>query len=166
MAIDPSWKSFLVYLRIVVNKEAWIMDYLVDEGGGIHWNVIFCHSFNDWEMEMVLYFFHELYECKISLQENDTLMWCNDPKGSFSVKSFYSSLSSDMGIFLLAKNIWIPWVPPKVAFFAWVASHNKCLTIDNLVKMRWELPNRCIMCREAAESVDHLFIHCGVARCL
>lgn len=93
-------------------------------------------------------------------------MWSKDPKGLFSRKSFYSSLGLNMEVFQLAKNIWIPSVPSKVAFFSWLVAHNKYLTINNLVRMKWELPNRCIMCRKVVESVDHLFIHCEVAKSL
>lgn len=47
--------------KIVANKEAWIMDYIVDGSGGIYWNIIFYRHFNDWELEVVLNFFHQLY---------------------------------------------------------------------------------------------------------
>lgn len=65
----------------------------------------------------MLNYFHELYECKISLQGNGTLRWSKDPTGLFSMKSFYSSLDYNMEVFQPAKNIWIPSVPSNIAFF-------------------------------------------------
>ena len=51
-------------------------------------------------------------------------------------------------------------------FFAWEATWGKILTLDRLQKRGWQLPNRCFLCACEAESVDHLLIHCSVARVL
>ena len=51
-------------------------------------------------------------------------------------------------------------------FFAWEATWGKILTLDRLQKRGWQLPNRCFLCACEAESVDHLLIHCTVARVL
>lgn len=38
--------------------------------------------------------------------------------------------------------------------------------MDHLATRGWYMPNRCILCKQDAETVDHLFIHCSVARSL
>jgi hypothetical protein len=42
----------------------------------------------------------------------------------------------------------------------------KVLTLDNLRKRQLTMINRCCMCKSDGETVDHLFLHCEVARAL
>jgi len=53
-----------------------------------------------------------------------------------------------------------------VAFFAWTAALGKILTLDNLRKKRVIVIDRCCMCKMNGETVDHLLLHCEVARVL
>ena len=55
---------------------------------------------------------------------------------------------------------------PKWVFFAWEASWGKVLTLDQLKKRGWILANRCFLCCEEEETIDHILIHCTRVRVL
>ena len=111
--------------------------------------------------------FMELMENIYNFKEvgtgEDGMVWCGEPKGIFSVSSFYKFLSSKDRPGFSWQSIWIPGVPTKVAFFVWLAALDRVLTIDNLIRRRLVLVNWCCMCQKDAESISHLLLHCPVA---
>ena len=56
--------------------------------------------------------------------------------------------------------VWNQLVPTKVGFFVWEAWWGKVLTLDQLKRRGFSLANRCYLCGEEEENVDHLLIHC------
>lgn len=54
----------------------------------------------------------------------------------------------------------------KVAFFIWTASIRKILMPDSLRKRDIIVMEWCCMCKKNGKTVDHLFLHCEVARAL
>ncbi|CAN1761072.1 hypothetical protein LINPERHAP1_LOCUS7778 [Linum perenne] len=60
-----------------------------------------------------------------------------------------------------AELIWSRCAPSKVQFFCWLVFKNSIATTDNLQRRGFLLPNHCVLCEKAAESVDHIFIHCA-----
>uniref|UniRef100_A0A2N9FRJ8 Reverse transcriptase domain-containing protein n=1 Tax=Fagus sylvatica TaxID=28930 RepID=A0A2N9FRJ8_FAGSY len=60
--------------------------------------------------------------------------------------------------------IWGVKAPPRVAFFMWTVAWGRILTCDNLKQRGLVLAGWCCMCKNADESVNHLLLHCGVAR--
>ena len=94
------------------------------------------------------------------------MLWKETTNGIFSVKFIYNDLSSRrVGLFPHGL-IWSPSVPTKVSFFAWEASWGKVLTLDQLKKRGRVLANRCFLCCEEEESIDHIPMHCSKARVL
>ena len=55
---------------------------------------------------------------------------------------------------------------PKISFFAWEAMWGKALTLDMVQKRGWALENRCFMCLEKEENINHLLFHCSRTRAL
>ena len=62
------------------------------------------------------------------------------------------------------KGIWGVKAPPRVSFFMWTVAWGWILTCDNLKKKGFVLASWCCMCKNAEETVDHLLLHCWVAR--
>ena len=38
------------------------------------------------------------------------------------------------------------------------------LIVDTLMKRGWSMVNRCSICKDSEESIDHVLIHCGKTR--
>ena len=51
-------------------------------------------------------------------------------------------------------------MPPKVCFFAWDVWWGKVLTMEHLKKRGFQMANKCPLCGEAEEDLNHLLIHC------
>ena len=62
--------------------------------------------------------------------------------------------------------IWNPVVPQKIGVFAWEAAWGKVLTLDQLKRRGMTFANRCFMCEEEEETIDHLLIHCKFTKML
>ena len=92
-------------------------------------------------------------------------MWWQ-PSGSsiFQVRSYYQVLSNTAGVMFPWKCIWRSKVPPRVNFFIWTAALGKILTADNLRRRHVILVSWCCMCKGDGETIDHLFLHCKVAK--
>ena len=84
----------------------------------------------------------------------------------FSVKSMYKGLEGSLALDFPHRLVWNPVVPPKTGVFAWEAAWGKVLTLDQLKRRGMTFANRCFMCEEEEETIDHLLIHCKIAKML
>jgi hypothetical protein len=105
-----------------------------------------------------------IYSATVEGNGVDTLCWQRKSKGGFTMKSFYQSLSPSPHRMFPWKGVWNPRVPPRVAFFLWATVLGKILTAENLRKRHIIIVSWCCMCKSDGESIDHLFIHCPVAK--
>ena len=54
----------------------------------------------------------------------------------------------------------------RICFFAWEVTWAKILTLDQLKKGEWRIPNRCYLFKIEDGTSDHILIHCLKARLL
>ena len=94
------------------------------------------------------------------------MVWNETKDGIFSVKSCFNSLDHSSAVPFPWRIIWSTFVPTKVGFFAWEASWGKVLTQDQLKRRGWNLANRCPLCCDEEETINHILIHCSKAKVL
>nr|GLL45961.1 uncharacterized protein LOC109163410 [Ipomoea trifida] len=93
----------------------------------------------------------------------DALYWPTSPGGMFSVREAYRYIvggdSSDD-----VDWVWKVKTAERCRMFLWLAVKNKLLT--NAVRARRQLTDEdgCTACGEYCESIDHILMHCDVAR--
>lgn len=55
------------------------------------------------------------------------------------------------------KRVWFQETPPTINFLVWLVSGNRVLTLENLLKHKYNLANICVLCGYAEMTVRHLF---------
>ena len=73
-------------------------------------------SFQNWELEEATCFLECISALKVQ-EEWDSLVWKNEGRGKFSVKSYYKSLRAENNILFLANEIWGSCAPLRSRFF-------------------------------------------------
>lgn len=100
----------------------------------------------------------------------DARTWKQDKSGTFTLKSCFAQLAGgeDDPRLEAFKSIWKIHSPSKVKFVCWLISLGKMNVYEVLQRRRPNVPMApqwCIMCKQAAESIDHLFLHYPWLRC-
>ena len=126
----------------------------------------FLRPFNDWEVEEVEKLLLIIQGKRLNADLEDRMVWKESKDGIFSVKSCFNSLDHSSAVPFPWRIIWSTFVPTKVGFFAWEASWGKVLTQDQLKRRGWNLANRCPLCCDEEETINHILIHCSKAKVL
>ncbi|XP_024967329.1 uncharacterized protein LOC112507122 [Cynara cardunculus var. scolymus] len=107
------------------------------------------------------------YETNLSNKEDQWICTLDDT-GAFSVTRMRALIDSK---YLRKDNhptSWNKLIPSKVKIHIWRTCRDKLPTLDNLVKRGITVDtNKCILCKEEAEDVNHIFLGCkktGVVR--
>ena len=96
----------------------------------------------------------------------DQVVWTKSKDGRFSVKSLHKALELERQGDFPARVIGDSLVPLRVSFFAWEATWKNVLTLDQIKRRGCPLANRCYLCLSEEESIDHILLHCELARSL
>ena len=139
-----------------------VWDPLAERGSSPY----FSRALNDWEVEEAERFLEHLHGKRALGDVEDMVVWTETKSGKFSAKSLYLALEADCPVMFPFSCIWNGWVQPKISFFAWEAAWGKALTLDLVQKRGWSLANRCFMCLEKEETINHLLLHCSKIRAL
>ena len=91
------------------------------------------------------------------------MCWIPREENGFMVNDYYRILVGPTIYGFPWRIIWKQKIPSRVAFFVWTIALGKCLTVDNLWKMKVWILDWCYICKSNGESVDHLLLHCPVA---
>ena len=107
-----------------------------------------------------------LHHNRVIEDVEDMVSWTETKSGKFSVKSLYLALEAGCLTRFPSGLIWNENVQPKISCFAWEATWGKALTLDMVQKRGWALANRCFLCLENEETIDHLLLHCSRTKVL
>ena len=159
-------EAFPTLFNLSVNKDSWVAKAWEENEVGGSWAPRFNRHLNDWQVGEVESLLGKLLPMTIRRGVNYSLRWKENKNGTFSVKSFYSSLSRGIKTPFPARTIWTPWVPIRASFFGWEAAWSRLLTTDRLKRFGWSIPNRCFLCKNEEETIDHLLLFCEKTRML
>ena len=158
--------TFPNLFRMTAQKDARVADLWNWDSGEGGWNPIFLRFFNDWELEEVVRFLQVLYRTQIRPLKEDKIIFKGSRNDVFSVSSMCRVLDCSPQVAFPSRLIWNPVLPPRLSFFGWEASWGKVLTLDQLKRRGRALANRCFLCEEDEEDINHLLLHCKKARML
>jgi hypothetical protein len=51
------------------------------------------------------------------------------------------------------------WALPKCRFFIWLVAQKRCWTTDRLAKRGLNHSEKCLLCDQGEETLDHLLVH-------
>lgn len=91
-------------------------------------------------------------------------LWTPSASRCYSSKSAYERFFVGSVAFKPAKRVWKTWGPPKCKFFIWLASLNRCWTVDWLARRGLEHLELCLLCDQKEETVQHLLVACAFGR--
>ncbi|XP_020211099.1 uncharacterized protein LOC109795944 [Cajanus cajan] len=122
----------------------------------------------EWEIQLEQQLMQQLLECSPRAEQVDSWWWLGEPSGTYTVRSAYSAITSEVvvGSNNGAPNIiWSIPAPPKVKIFAWRMMSRGLPTVDNLASRSITISDNdalCVFCKQDIETDYHLFCTCSV----
>ena len=75
----------------------------------------------DWEMKQFDIFWNLIHSMTFTGEGHDKLCWRSTKSKDFKVSEYYLSLFSTPDTLFPWKPVWHSKIPPRVAFFSWIA---------------------------------------------
>ncbi|XP_050238299.1 uncharacterized protein LOC126687786 [Mercurialis annua] len=97
---------------------------------------------------------------RINDDREDTVKWILNRDGAFTISSAWKHFRVNHEKVPWWKVIWSPSFVPIQSFIAWLAVRKKLKTRDKLKKLACVEEDRCVLCNEESESIEHLFFNC------
>ena len=133
------------------------------------WNLHLRRGVSEREMAEQSILLSSLEKVRVRRVLENRWVWEKENSGLFTCKSLFLSLI-DKPSYNPTKFyhfIWKILIPNKVKVFNWLLILKKLNTQDLLWRRKpfWSIsPSWCVLCRNASESADHLFLHCYVVQ--
>ena len=122
----------------------------------------------EWESKMEEELLAILGTGNLCQEIHDRLVWREDPKGAFSVKSVYQTLTKQITTGSLESVYGVLWQAKamrKALITAWRVLLDRVPTNANLIRRGVPVDSPiCVMCNLSQETSQHLFIDCAVAQ--
>ena len=163
---EALYARFPSLFNLALNKEARVADIWESGVGAGGWSPTFLRSLNDWEIGEMVRFLQILHDQNFIPEGEDMLLLKEVKEKRFSVQAMYRCYDSSPAFDFPYHSIWNSVVPPKIGIFTWEAVWGKVLTLDNLKRRGMAFANRCFLCEESEETINHLLIHCRSAKML
>lgn len=96
----------------------------------------------------------------------DGIVWvnCNGMEMDFAVKNVCRDLSNNGPKVIWWKLVWFSQCVPKLAFILWLVMNNILSTLNRLQRWGNYVVNRCCLCKNECEDLEHLFFKCEFSR--
>ena len=151
LIFESSWRKKWK-VQQAMQDNAWVTSIKMD------------HSFTMDHLSQYVVLWSLLQNVSLTSNVEDEIEWKLTENGQYSAASAYEVQFLGMVLSNLEKTLWKAWAPPKTKFFAWLATQNRLWTADRLEKRGRPNCGLCPLCKQSAESVNHLFVHCRYTR--
>ncbi|XP_072056371.1 uncharacterized protein [Arachis hypogaea] len=133
------------------------------------WNFQWRRELFQWELELVHQLHERLRPVRMSLENEDAVVWKFDNTGVFSTKSFLQiiqteTLSEEITSYSFTRAIWKGLVPPRIELFGWFVLVGRINTKERLNRLGVDIHSDtiCVLCHKGVENIEHLFLRCEV----
>jgi hypothetical protein len=62
------------------------------------------------------------------------------------------------------ERVWQTWALVKCKFFMWLVAQRRCCTSDSLARRGMDHPEKCLLCDQEEETIDHIMLSCVFSR--
>ena len=135
-----------------------VAEYVEMRPDGFSWKVPFRRVLTGREIAAV----DLIGKAKLNPYIADTRSWRWNRSAVFTVKPFRNLLSDGRVMDWNHKLLWQPGCPTKCQVCSWLLAAGRLPTHDHIRKFLPQICNECYFCGVGKETIEHLFIKCGI----